>query len=93
MSEFVFDLEGVKMVSVVLGLLFVLSMILFIVCIVMMWYSSVSYTKLSWVLAYASTEFLFKFMCVFVLLVGGVDVLLIIWVGMISFMNEILLGK
>ena len=65
----------------------------FIVRIVMTWYPSVPYTKLPWVIAYVPTEPLLKPTRALVPPVGGVDVSPIIWVGMISFMNEILLGK
>ena len=92
-SELALDPEGAKTASAVLGPLFALSTILFIVRIVMTWYPSVPYTKLPWVLAYAPTEPLLKPTRALVPPVGGVDVSPIIWVGMISFMNEILLGK
>ena len=87
------DPEGAKAASAVLGPLFAVSTILFIVRIVMTWYPSVPYTKLPWVLAYAPTEPLLKPTRALVPPVGGVDVSPIIWVMMISFMNEILLGK
>lgn len=92
-SELALDPEGAKAASAFLGPLFAVSTILFIVRIVMTWYPSVPYTKLPWVVAYAPTEPLLKPTRALVPPVGGVDVSPIIWVGMISFMNEILLGK
>ena len=93
LGDVALDPESARAVSAVLGPLFSLSTVLFIVRIVMTWYPSVPYTKLPWVVAYAPTEPLLKPTRALVPPVGGVDVSPIIWVGMISFMNEILLGK
>ena len=77
----------------VLGPMFSVSTLLFIIRIVMTWYPSVPVSRLPWVVAYLPTEPLLKPTRSLVPPVGGVDVSPIIWVGMISFMNEILLGK
>lgn len=60
---------------------------------IMVSYASVPVSRLPWVIAYLPTEPLLKPTRSLVPPVGGVDVSPIIWVGMISFMNEILLGK
>lgn len=85
--------DGARVASAALAPLFAGSTILFIVRIVMTWYPSVPYTKFPWVIAYVPTEPLLKVTRAAVPPVGGVDVAPIIWVGAISFMNEILLGK
>lgn len=87
------DPETAKAVAGALGPFFNVATIMFIVRIVMTWYPSVPYTKLPWVVAYVPTEPLLKPTRSLVPPVGGVDVSPIIWVGAISFMNEILLGK
>ena len=87
------DPETAKAVAGALGPFFNIATIMFIVRIVMTWYPSVPYTKLPWVVAYVPTEPLLKPTRSLVPPVGGVDVSPIIGVGMISFMNEILLGK
>ena len=87
------DPETAKAVAGALGPFFNIATIMFIVRIVMTWYPSVPYTRLPWVVAYVPTEPLLKPTRSLVPPVGGVDVSPIIWVGMISFMNEILLGK
>ena len=87
------DPETAKTIASILGPLFAVSEILFIVRIVMTWYPSVPITKLPWVVAYVPTEPLLKPTRSAIPPVGGVDVSPIIWVGMISFLNEILLGK
>ena len=87
------DPDTAKSIANALGPFFSIGTILFIVRIVMTWYPSVPYTKLPWVVAYVPTEPLLKPTRSLVPPVGGVDVSPIIWVGAISFMNEILLGK
>ena len=87
------DPETAKAVAGALGPFFNVATIMFIVRIVMTWYPSVPYTRLPWVGAYVPTEPLLKPTRSLVPPVGGVDVSPIIWVGAISFMNEILLGK
>lgn len=45
-----------------------------------------------WLIAYAPTEPILKLTRKAVPLVGGVDVTPIVWVALLSFLNEILLG-
>ena len=87
------DPETARSIAGVLGPMFSVSTLLFIIRIVMTWYPSVPVSRLPWVVAYLPTEPLLKPTRSLVPPVGGVDVSPIIWVGMISFMNEILLGK
>ncbi|KIZ05778.1 hypothetical protein MNEG_2177 [Monoraphidium neglectum] len=58
----------------------------------MTWYPSIDGTKLPWLVAYGPTEPILKATRKVIPLVGGVDVTPIVWVGLISFLNEILLG-
>lgn len=72
--------------------LFTVFTLLYIIRIPMTWYPSIDGTKLPWLLAYAPTEPILKATRNVIPLVGGVDVTPIVWVAMISFFNEILLG-
>lgn len=72
--------------------LFTVFTFLYIIRIPMTWYPSIDGTKLPWVLAYAPTEPILKATRNVIPLVGGVDVTPIVWVALISFFNEILLG-
>ena len=87
------DPDQAKELAGFLGPLFSITTLLFIIRIVMTWYPSVPVSRFPWVVAYLPTEPLLKPTRSLVPPVGGVDVSPIIWVGMISFMNEILLGK
>ncbi len=72
--------------------LFAAFTVLYIIRIPMTWYPSIDGGKLPWLLAYAPTEPFLRATRAVVPLVGGVDVTPIVWVGLISFLNEILLG-
>lgn len=72
--------------------LFAAFTVLYIIRITMTWYPNIDGTKLPWLLAYAPTEPFLKVTRNVIPLVGGVDVTPIVWVALISFFNEILLG-
>ncbi|GFH28445.1 uncharacterized protein HaLaN_26936 [Haematococcus lacustris] len=65
---------------------------LYIVRIPMTWYPSIDGKSFPWVLSYAPTEPFLAVSRKIVPLVGGVDVTPIVWVGLLSFFSEILLG-
>ncbi|CAO2195989.1 unnamed protein product [Urochloa humidicola] len=65
---------------------------LFILRIVMSWYPRLPVTEFPYVVAYAPTE---PFLAVTRRLIpplGGVDVTPVVWFGLVSFLNEILVG-
>ncbi|OVA05741.1 Uncharacterized protein family Ycf19 [Macleaya cordata] len=65
---------------------------LFIVRIVMSWYPKLPVGKFPYVIAYAPTEPILSPTRKLIPPLGGVDVTPVVWFGLISFMNEILLG-
>ncbi|ERN09460.1 protein COFACTOR ASSEMBLY OF COMPLEX C SUBUNIT B CCB3, chloroplastic [Amborella trichopoda] len=65
---------------------------LFILRIVMSWYPKLPVGKFPYVIAYAPTEPLLSPTRKLIPPVGGVDVTPVVWFGLISFMNEILVG-
>mmetsp|Transcript_29573 Transcript_29573/g.76688 ORF Transcript_29573/g.76688 Transcript_29573/m.76688 type:complete len:211 (-) Transcript_29573:116-748(-) len=71
---------------------FALFTALYIVRIPMTWYPSIDGRSFPWTLAYTPTEPLLAPTRKLVGLVGGVDISPIIWVALLSFFNEILLG-
>jgi YggT family protein len=86
------DASAAHTLESILRPLFTVYTLLYIIRIPMTWYPSIDGTKLPWLLAYAPTEPILKVTRGVIPLVGGVDVTPIVWVGMISFFNEILLG-
>ncbi|KAI7979500.1 hypothetical protein LOK49_Contig319G00005 [Camellia lanceoleosa] len=65
---------------------------LFILRIVMSWYPKLPVEKFPYVIAYAPTEPLLMPTRKLIPPLGGVDVTPVVWFGLISFMNEILVG-
>jgi len=64
----------------------------FIARIVMTWYPEIDGTKAPWSLAYNPTEFILKPTRAVVPPLAGVDISPIVWVGLLSFINETVLG-
>nr|XP_043607024.1 protein COFACTOR ASSEMBLY OF COMPLEX C SUBUNIT B CCB3, chloroplastic [Erigeron canadensis] len=65
---------------------------LFIVRIVMSWYPKIPVGKFPYVVAYAPTEPILTVTRKVIPPLGGVDVTPVVWFGLISFLNEILVG-
>ena len=65
---------------------------LFILRIVMSWYPKLPLGKFPYVLAYAPTEPLLVPTRKVIPPLGGVDVTPVVWFGLLSFLNEILVG-
>lgn len=65
---------------------------LFILRIVMSWYPKLPVGKFPYVVAYAPTEPLLIPTRKLIPPLGGVDVTPVVWFGLISFLNEILVG-
>ncbi|KAL2244006.1 UNVERIFIED_CONTAM: Protein COFACTOR ASSEMBLY OF COMPLEX C SUBUNIT B CCB3, chloroplastic [Sesamum indicum] len=65
---------------------------LFILRIVMSWYPKLPVEKFPYVIAYAPTEPLLVQTRKLIPPLGGVDVTPVVWFGLLSFLNEILVG-
>ncbi|KAF5190378.1 Cofactor assembly of complex c subunit b ccb3 protein [Thalictrum thalictroides] len=81
-----------KLAIGILGPLFSAFSFLFIVRIVMSWYPKLPVGKFPYVLAYAPTEPILIPTRKLIPPLGGVDVTPVVWFGLISFLNEILVG-
>ncbi|KAH0459068.1 hypothetical protein IEQ34_011882 [Dendrobium chrysotoxum] len=66
--------------------------LLFILRIVMSWYPKLPVGKLPYVIAYAPTEPFLVITRKVIPPLGGVDVTPVVWFGLVSFLNEILVG-
>ncbi|KAJ7973976.1 protein COFACTOR ASSEMBLY OF COMPLEX C SUBUNIT B CCB3, chloroplastic [Quillaja saponaria] len=75
-----------------LGPLFSVFSFLFILRIVMSWYPKLPVGKFPYVIAYAPTEPLLIPTRKLIPPLGGVDVTPVVWFGLVSFLNEILVG-
>ncbi|MCO5577441.1 hypothetical protein L7F22_031273 [Adiantum nelumboides] len=77
----------------ILGPVFTSLNFLFIIRIVMSWYPQLPVDKFPYIIASASTEPVLEPTRRLVSPVGGVDISPVIWVAIMSFLNEILLGQ
>ena len=80
-------------IAQILGPIFASLNFLFIIRIVMSWYPQLPVDKLPYVIAFAPTEPVLEPTRRLIPPVGGVDVAPVIWVAIMSFLNEILLGQ
>lgn len=65
---------------------------LFILRIIMSWYPKLPVTEFPYVVAYAPTEPFLAVTRKVIPPLGGVDVTPVVWFGLVSFLNEILVG-
>eukprot|EP00850_Spirogloea_muscicola_P001210 SM000004S15080 [mRNA] locus=s4:1129067:1130581:- [translate_table: standard] len=86
------DPGSAKVISSILGPFIAGLNFLFIVRIVMSWYPSLPVNKLPYSVAYVPTEPVLGPTRRLIPPVGGVDVSPVIWVALMSFVNEVLLG-
>jgi YggT family protein len=79
--------------SWVIGLLLSLYTVLFLFRIILTWYPEVDLNKLPFAIAAWPTEPFLVPTRKLVAPIGGVDISPIIWVGIVSFLREILVGQ
>ena len=79
--------------TLAIGLLLGLYTLLFLFRIVLTWYPQVELNKLPWALVAWPTEPFLIPVRKLVPPIGGVDISPIIWVGIVSFLREILVGQ
>lgn len=84
--------ETAASLSAVLGPLFAVGTLLMVIRIVTTWYPQIDGSKLPWAAVFLPTEWLLIVTRKVVPPQFGVDVSPIVWVAIISFLNEILLG-
>lgn len=86
------DVSTAKLIENILRPTFSIFTLLYIVRIPMTWYPSIDGKQFPWTIAYTPTEPILSATRKVIPLVGGVDITPIVWVGLLSFFSEILLG-
>ena len=76
-----------------LGMLLSFLTIAFLIRLILTWYPKVNLNKGVWLLIAIPTGFILNFTKKIIPPIGGVDVGPVIWVGIISFLREILVGQ
>ncbi|MBL1211144.1 YggT family protein [Geminocystis sp. GBBB08] len=80
-------------VSITLGILFLMMTVLFIFRIVLTWYPNVNMSEFPYKLAYIPTEPFLVPTRKIIPPLGGIDITPIVWLGIFTLLREILLGQ
>ena len=76
-----------------LGILLSFLTLVFLIRLILTWYPKVDLNKGFWLLIAIPTSSILKFTRKVIPPIGGVDVGPVIWIGIISFLREILVGQ
>ena len=76
-----------------LGILLSFLTLVFLIRLILTWYPKVNLNKGVWFFIAIPTSFILNFTRKIIPPIGGVDVGPVIWVGIISFLREILVGQ
>ena len=76
-----------------LGILLSFLTLVFLIRLILTWYPKVDLNKGFWLLIAIPTSFTLNFTRKLIPPIGGVDVGPVIWIGIISFLREILVGQ
>ena len=76
-----------------LGILLSFLTLVFLIRLILTWYPKVDLNKGFWLLIAIPTSSILNFTSKLVPPIGGVDVGPVIWIGIISFLREILVGQ
>ena len=88
-----FLIESLPIINLILGFLFTVFTLAFLLRIVLTWYPKISLNKGFWPLIAWPTEPVLAFTRKFINPIGGVDITPVIWVGLISLIRELLVGQ
>ena len=81
------------LLDLTLGILLSFLTLVFLIRLILTWYPKVDLNKGFWLLIAIPTSSILKFTRKLIPPIGGVDVGPVIWIGIISFLREILVGQ
>ena len=76
-----------------LGIFLSFLTLVFLIRLILTWYPKVDLNKGFWLLIAIQTSYILNFTRKLIPPIGGVDVSPVIWIGIISFLREILVGQ
>ena len=82
-----------RVLDLTLGILLSFLTLVFLVRLILTWYPKVDLNKGFWLLITIPTNSILNFTRKLIPPIGGVDVGPVIWIGIISFLREILVGQ
>ena len=87
------SLNYLSIIDFSLGIFLSFLTLVFLVRLILTWYPKIDLNKGFWILVALPTSSLLNFTKKIVPPIGGVDVSPVIWIGIISFLREILVGQ
>ncbi len=88
-----FILKFLPLLDLTLGILLSFFTLLFLLRLIMTWYPNVNIQKGLWLFITIPTNNILKVTKRIIPPIGGVDITPVIWIGLISFIREILVGQ
>ncbi len=85
--------DYLSILDLALGMLLSFLTLAFLIRLILTWYPKINLNKGVWFLIAMPTSFILNFTRKIIPPIGGVDVGPVIWVGIISFLREILVGQ
>ena len=85
--------DYLQILDVTLGIFLSFLTIVFLIRLILTWYPKVNLNKGFWLLISLPTNSVLNITRQFIPPIGGVDIGPVIWIGLISFLREILVGQ
>ena len=86
-------LNSIQILNFSLGIFLSYLTIVFLIRLILTWYPKIDLSKGLWLLISVPTSSILNFTRKLIPPIGGVDVGPVIWIGIISFLREILVGQ
>ena len=86
-------LNSLQILDVTLGIALSYLTIVFLIRLILTWYPKIDLSKGLWLLISIPSSFILNVTRKIIPPIGGVDVGPVIWIGVISFLREILVGQ
>ena len=87
------SVKALQILDVILGISLSYLTIVFLIRLILTWYPKIDLSKGLWLLISIPSSFVLNFTRKIIPPIGGVDVGPVIWIGVISFLREILVGQ
>ena len=85
--------NSLQILDVTLGISLSYLTIVFLIRLILTWYPKIDFSKGFWLLISIPSSFILNLTRKLIPPIGGVDVGPVIWIGIISFLREILVGQ
>ena len=82
-----------QILDITLGILLSFLTVVFLIRLILSWYPKIDLNKGYWLFISLPSSFILNFTRKIIPSIGGVDVGPVIWIGIISFLREILVGQ